>query len=144
MNIKMTAESTLDSGKRTGTKPQPGYIIDEHGKMVPDYEQTFIEFFEEGSVIKGTVIRIDRDEVLVDIGFKSDGVIPNKELAARGAAKASDVVNLGDEIEVFVLEKEDKEGRLVLSKRRADYEKAWRRITEIAQTEGSVTGHVIE
>ena len=81
--------------------------------------------FEDGDVIEGTVVKIDRDEVLLDIGFKSEGVIPARELSIRNDVHPEEIVSLGDHIEALVLQKEDKEGRLVLSKKRAQYERAW-------------------
>ena len=90
---------------------------------------TIVEF-DDGDLVTGTVVRIDRDEVLLDIGFKSEGVIPSRELSIRNAVDPSEVVELGEEIEALVLQKEDQDGRLVLSKKRAQYEKAWGRIEE--------------
>ena len=104
---------------------------------------TIVEF-EDGDLVTGTVVRIDRDEVLLDIGFKSEGVIPSRELSIRNAVDPSEVVELGEEIEALVLQKEDQDGRLVLSKKRAQYEKAWGRIEEIKESDGVVAGPVIE
>ncbi|MFL3021664.1 MAG: 30S ribosomal protein S1 [Acidimicrobiales bacterium] len=104
---------------------------------------TIVEF-EDGDLVTGTVVRIDRDEVLLDIGFKSEGVIPSRELSIRNAVDPSEVVDLGEEIEALVLQKEDQDGRLVLSKKRAQYEKAWGRIEEIKEADGVVSGPVIE
>ena len=84
--------------------------------------------FDEGDLVNGTVVKIEHDEVLVDIGFKSEGVIPVRELSIRKDANPADIVSLGDPIEALVLQKEDKDGRLVLSKKRAEYERAWNRI----------------
>jgi len=106
-------------------------------------EQTVFEF-KEGDIVAGTVVRIDPDEVLVDIGYKSEGVIPPHELSVRNNADPNDVVKVGDEIETLVLQKEDDEGRLVLSKKRAQYERAWGRIETVMNDGGTVTGHVIE
>ena len=75
--------------------------------------------FDEGDLVNGTVVKIEHDEVLVDIGFKSEGVIPVRELSIRKDANPADIVALGDPIEALVLQKEDKDGRLVLSKKRA-------------------------
>ena len=100
--------------------------------------------FDEGDLVKGTVVKIEHDEVLVDIGFKSEGVIPSRELSIRKDADPSDVVALGDEIEVWVLQKEDKDGRLVLSKKRAEYERAWISVEEKFKAGEAVTGEVIE
>ena len=106
-------------------------------------EQTVFEF-KEGDIVAGTVVRVDPDEVLVDIGYKSEGVIPPHELSVRNNANPDDVVKVGDDIEALVLQKEDDEGRLVLSKKRAQYERAWGRIEGVMNDGGTVTGHVIE
>jgi small subunit ribosomal protein S1 len=94
--------------------------------------------------VSGKVVRIDRDEVLLDIGYKSEGVIPAKELSIRHDVDPDEVVKVGDEIEALVLQKEDKEGRLILSKKRAQYERAWGRIEKIMAEGGTITGPVIE
>jgi small subunit ribosomal protein S1 len=106
-------------------------------------EQTVFEF-KEGDIVGGTVVRIDQDEVLVDIGYKSEGVIPLKELSIRNAASPGEIVTVGEEIEALVLQKEDDDGRLVLSKKRAQYERAWGRIERVMNEGGTVTGPVIE
>ncbi|HEX2025880.1 MAG TPA: 30S ribosomal protein S1, partial [Actinomycetota bacterium] len=90
------------------------------------------------------MVRIDRDEVLLDIGYKSEGVIPSKELSIRHDIDPSEEVKVGDEIEALVLQKEDKEGRLILSKKRAQYERAWGRIERIMAEGGTIKGPVIE
>ena len=99
---------------------------------------------EDGQLVTGTVVKVDRDEVLLDIGYKSEGVIPNRELSIRNEVDPSKVVTVGDEVEALVLQKEDKEGRLILSKKRAQYERAWGKIEEIKENEGVVAGPVIE
>ena len=100
--------------------------------------------FDEGDLIDGTVVKIEHDEVLVDIGFKSEGVIPVRELSIRKDADPSEVVNLGDKIEALVLQKEDKDGRLILSKKRAEYERAWIQVEDKFKAGEVVTGEVIE
>jgi small subunit ribosomal protein S1 len=100
--------------------------------------------FKDGDFVEGTVVKVDRDEVLLDIGYKSEGVIPAKELSIRQDVDPSEVVKIGDHIEALVLQKEDKEGRLILSKKRAQYERAWKRIEEIMRSGGTITGPVIE
>jgi small subunit ribosomal protein S1 len=108
-----------------------------------DYDSTFV-YFEEGDVVSGKVVRIDRDEVLVDIGYKSEGVIPSNELSIRKSVDPHDEVELGEEIDALVLTKEDQDGRLILSKKRARFEKAWRTIERAAESGEAVTGTVIE
>ena len=100
--------------------------------------------FDEGDLVTGTVVKIERDEVLLDIGYKSEGVIPARELSIRKDVNPADVVSLGDQIEALVLQKEDKEGRLVLSKKRAEYERAWNRVEEKFNSGETVEGEVIE
>src|SRR5216110_2904693 len=108
-----------------------------------DYDSTFV-YFEEGDVVNGKVVRIDRDEVLVDIGYKSEGVIPSHELSIRKSVDPHDEVELGEEVDALVLTKEDQDGRLIMSKKRARLERAWRRI-EAAQESGEpIPGSVIE
>ena len=120
----------------------PEYI-EVDGQMIPNYDITIPEF-GEGDVVSGRVVRIDKDEILVDIGYKSEGVIPLSELSIRKSVNVADEVQLGEMIDALVMQKEDQDGRLVLSKKRARFEKAWKRI-EAASTAGeTVEGTVIE
>ena len=82
--------------------------------------------------------------MLVDIGYKSEGVIPASELSIRRSIDPSTEVTLGDEIDALVLTKEDADGRLILSKKRARFELAWKSIEEKAQTGEPIEGRVIE
>jgi len=100
--------------------------------------------FKDGDILEGEVVKIDRDEVLLDIGYKSEGVIPTKELSIRHDVDPNEVVKVGDRVEALVLQKEDKEGRLILSKKRAQYERAWGRIEEVMQSGSTIKGPVIE
>ncbi len=100
--------------------------------------------FNDGDIVDGEVVKIDRDEVLLDIGYKSEGVIPSKELSIRHDVDPNEVVKVGDKIEALVLQKEDKEGRLILSKKRAQYERAWGNIEEVMRSGETITGPVIE
>ncbi len=100
--------------------------------------------FNDGDLVEGTIVKIDRDEVLLDIGYKSEGVIPAKELSIRHDVDPSEVVEIGDHIEALVLQKEDKEGRLILSKKRAQYERAWIKIEQTMTSGQTIKGPVIE
>src|SRR5205807_6643516 len=104
---------------------------------------TIVEF-EDGDIVQGTVVKVDKDEVLLDIGFKSEGVIPSRELSIRHDVDPNEIVTVGEKIEALVLQKEDKEGRLVLSKKRAQYERAWGTIEKLKEADGVVNGPVIE
>jgi small subunit ribosomal protein S1 len=125
-------------------KQEPGVWVEgPDGELIPDYESTFPEI-NEGEVVHGTVVRVDKDEVLVDIGYKSEGVIPVAELSIRRSVNPADEVSLGDEIDALVLTKEDAEGRLILSKKRARFELAWKNIERAAESGEPVDGRVIE
>ncbi|MFC4051569.1 MULTISPECIES: 30S ribosomal protein S1 [Actinomadura] len=103
-----------------------------------------IKYFNDGDIVEGTVVKVDRDEVLLDIGYKTEGVIPSRELSIKHDVDPNEVVSVGDHVEALVLQKEDKEGRLILSKKRAQYERAWGTIEKIKDEDGIVTGTVIE
>ena len=126
-----------------GAASSDDFLIEVDGKLVPNYDAT-IHPFSEGDVVSGKVVRIDQDEVLVDIGYKSEGVIPSNELSIRKSVDPSDEVELGEDVDALVLTKEDQEGRLILSKKRARFEKAWRRIEKAADSGEPVEGTVIE
>ncbi|MDZ7929401.1 30S ribosomal protein S1 [Rhodococcus sp. NPDC076796] len=103
-----------------------------------------IKYFNDGDIVEGTIVKVDRDEVLLDIGYKTEGVIPSRELSIKHDVDPNEVVSVGDEIEALVLTKEDKEGRLILSKKRAQYERAWGTIEELKEKDEAVKGTVIE
>ena len=107
------------------------------------YSQSMVTV-EDGQLVEGTVVKVDRDEVLLDIGYKAEGVIPSRELSIRNDADPFEIVSMGELVEALVLQKEDKEGRLVLSKKRAQYERAWGKIEEVKEADGMVKGNVIE
>jgi small subunit ribosomal protein S1 len=132
---------TLPQGQ--AVEGSDGLLIEVDGQVVPNYDATIVPF-EEGDVVSGKVVRIDKDEVLVDIGYKSEGVIPLNELSIRKSVDATQEVELGEEVDALVLTKEDQDGRLMLSKKRARFEKAWRRIEAAAESGEPVEGSVIE
>ncbi len=142
---------TPEEPRRFGTFDAMGIYIpaqiteDDLGDMSFEdaIDGTIVEF-DDGDIVKGTVVKVDRDEVLLDIGFKSEGVIPARELSIRHDLDPHEIVSVGDQIEALVLQKEDKEGRLVLSKKRAQYERAWGDIERIKESSGVVKGPVIE
>ncbi len=103
-----------------------------------------MKYFNDGDLVEGTIVKVDRDEVLLDIGYKTEGVIPSRELSIKHDVDPDEVVAVGDQVEALVLTKEDKEGRLILSKKRAQYERAWGDIERIKDEDGVVSGTVIE
>jgi small subunit ribosomal protein S1 len=133
----------IEGGAREGGSDD--VVIDDlDGQSLSDAIDATLVEFDEGGLVSGTVVKIDSDEVLLDIGFKSEGVIPSKELSIRNDVNPDEVVSIGEELEALVLQKEDKDGRLILSKKRAQYERAWGTIEKIKEEEGVVSGPVIE
>jgi small subunit ribosomal protein S1 len=128
----------------TPTAPQIAVNdIGSEADIIAAVDQT-IKPFNDGDLVTGKVVKVDRDEVLVDIGYKTEGIVPVKELSIKHDIAPEDVVSVDDEIETLVLTKEDKEGRLLLSKKRAQYERAWGSIEQIKDADGVVEGSVIE
>jgi len=119
------------------------FFREENGEIVPVDESVLIDF-KDGDIVEGEVVRIDKDEVLVDIGYKSEGLVPSNELTIRKGADPHQVVELGQRIEALVLQKEDADGRLILSAKRAAFERAWNRIEEAYNEQRIVEGPVIE
>ncbi|MTA58394.1 MAG: S1 RNA-binding domain-containing protein, partial [Actinobacteria bacterium] len=103
-----------------------------------------IRNFNDGDLVIGTIVQVGREEVLVDIGYKTEGVIPSRELSIRHDVDPNEIVKVGESIEALVLQKEDKEGRLILSKKRAQYERAWGDIEGKKERDEVVIGTVIE
>src|SRR5207249_2327729 len=142
--------TTTDEGITEAPDPAGEYtprqvVVDDLGDMsFEDAIAGTIVLFDDGDIVKGTVVKVDNDEVLLDIGFKSEGVIPARELSIRHDVDPHELVSVGEEIEALVLQKEDKEGRLILSKKRAQYERAWGTIEALKEADEPVEGTVIE
>jgi small subunit ribosomal protein S1 len=143
MSSTTTLNPATDQPTAKVVEGSGGLLLEIDGRIVPNYDAT-VHPFQEGDVVTGLVVRIDNDEVLVDIGYKSEGVIPSSELSIRKSVDPSDEVSLGEEVDALVLTKEDQDGRLILSKKRARFEKAWRRIEAAAESGEPVEGAVIE
>ena len=133
-----------DSGDDEGGQNELVVFDDLGGQSFADAVDATIVEFDDGDIVTGRVVKIDSDEVLLDIGFKSEGVIPSRELSIRNDVDPHEIVSIDDELEALVLQKEDKDGRLILSKKRAQYERAWGTIEEIKEKDGIVKGPVIE
>ncbi len=141
-----TATPTLDTAPDTERERGQEVILEEFGsqeEFMSALEST-IKPFDEGDIVEGVIVKVDADEALLDIGFKSEGVIPSKELSIKHDVDPGEVVAVGDVVEALVMQKEDQQGRLVLSKKRAQYERAWGKIEEIFKNDSTVTGTVIE
>ncbi|MBB5789632.1 small subunit ribosomal protein S1 [Jiangella mangrovi] len=142
MTSSIEAETPTSTAPRTTTQVAVNDIGSEEAFLAAIDET--IKYFNDGDIVSGTVVKVDRDEVLLDIGYKTEGVIPSRELSIKHDVDPSEVVSVGDDVEALVLQKEDKEGRLILSKKRAQYERAWGKIEEIKEADGVVSGTVIE
>src|SRR5665811_1122026 len=130
----------------TAVKASPQIAINDIGseeELLAAIDAT-IKHLSDGDIVEGIIVKVDRDEVLLDIGYKTEGVIPSRELSIKHDVDPSEVVSVGDAVEALVLQKEDKEGRLILSKKRAQSERAWGTIEKIKEEDGVVTGTVIE
>jgi len=99
------------------------YSPEEFQKMLSMYEQTF-KVIKEGELVKGKILGITKDDVIVDVGFKSEGIIPLSEFPPQEELK------IGDEVDLFLEAIEDQNGQLVLSKQKADFIKIWDRIRQ--------------
>ena len=140
-----TTDAPMGTFDEAGEYTPRQVVVDDLGGMsLEDAIAGTIVEFDDGDIVTGEVVKVDNDEVLLDIGYKSEGVIPARELSIRNDVDPSEIVSLGDKIEALVLQKEDKEGRLVLSKKRAQYERAWGTIEKLKEADGVVTGPVIE
>ena len=150
MSDTTTTSSATAATSGMGTFDEEGnytpreIVADDLGMSFADaIDGTMVEV-EDGQLVNGTIVKIDKDEVLLDIGYKSEGVIPARELSIRNDVDPHEIVSLGEKVEALVLQKEDKEGRLLLSKKRAQYERAWGTIERIKEEDGIVEGPVIE
>ena len=142
----MTSTPVLSSPHSSDITDAPQVAVNDIGSaedFLAAIDET-IKYFNDGDIVEGTIVKVDRDEVLLDIGYKTEGVIPSRELSIKHDVDPNEVVEVGDKVEALVLQKEDKEGRLILSKKRAQYERAWGTIEQVKEEDGVVEGTVIE
>ncbi len=157
----MSDNPTTDPTTEAGTAAEPVVVMQDPGSTMTSTGESIVEIdltddeFEaalEGTmrdlndrdIVEGVVVEVYPDEVLLDIGWKSEGVIPVRELSIKLDVDPNEVVQRGDVIEALVMTKEDEEGRLILSKKRAQYERAWGTIERIYTEDSTVIGTVIE
>ena len=148
----------LAPAEKEASQPAPQRFVDREALVAPDLSQlpddigddfekaveATVLKFKEGDIVEGSVVSVDAEGAMVDIGYKSEGLIPVRELSIRNNVDPKNVVKVGDRVETIVLDMEDDEGRLILSKKRAMYERAWGEIQKVADAEGTVEGTVIE
>jgi small subunit ribosomal protein S1 len=143
----VTPESVVVMQEPGGQMTSTGDVIVDNDLSDDEFEAALegtIHAMEEGKIIEGVVVKVDPDEVLLDIGWKSEGVIPARELSIKLDVDPNEIVQVGDVVEALVMNKEDDQGRLVLSKKRAQYERAWGTIEKIYTEDKTVQGSVIE
>ncbi|TLM99187.1 30S ribosomal protein S1, partial [bacterium] len=107
-------------------------------------EALSVRELHRGDIVTGSIVQVRDDEVLVDVGGKSEGVIPLRECSCCDTRSPKEMFNVGDEIEVMVIKVQDEEGKILLSKRKVDAEKAWDQLAELAENHGSIEGMVTE
>lgn len=113
------------------------FDADEFKEQAGLYEESFRDV-EENEIIAGTVVAVTDDEVLVDIGYKSEGTISLSEFAEEGS------VAVGDKVEVYLEKKEDQDGVIVLSKEKADFYRAWDQVRDVYETGGDIEGKIVD
>lgn len=133
-------ESTLPEGGPEAQEEASSPKVEEE---VVDYSETFRPL-AEGDVVKGTVVHIDHEGVLVDVGTKSEGLIPPGEISRGIPGLVDEPVNVGDEIDVYVLQAETEDGNILLSKKRADFEKAWERVLKAQEENRTLHAMVVD
>ncbi|MGH8890494.1 MAG: S1 RNA-binding domain-containing protein, partial [Acidothermaceae bacterium] len=138
----MTSSTDVRPETVSGNTASPQVAINDVGTaedFLAAIDET-IKYFNDGDIVDGTIVKVDRDEVLLDIGYKTEGVIPSRELSIKHDVDPNEIVKVGDHVEALVLQKEDKEGRLILSKKRAQYERAWGTIEQLKENDDIVKG----
>lgn len=124
--------------------------MEEMNQQEKENEQTQMEEalavreLHRGDIVRGAVVQVRDDEVLVDVGGKSEGVIPLRECSCCDIRSPKEMFNVGDEVEVMVIKVQDDEGKIILSKRKVDAEKAWEQLSELAENQGKIEGTVTE
>ena len=121
----------MDTAKQTGEQMDPG-------TLAALYEETFRNF-EEGTIIEGRVVAVGKDKVIVDIGYKSEGIIPADQFASEDLQG----LKVDDRIQVYIEEREDAEGNLILSKEKADKMKVWEDLEKAHKEEKVVEGKIV-
>ncbi len=108
-----------------------------------DYESTFTNL-EQGKIVKGTVVRVDYNEALVDVGGKSEGYLPLREISNTPVASAKEVLEVGEEVELYVLREANEDGQVTLSKKRVDQARGWHFAQDDADANRIIKAKVID
>ncbi|MDD5594046.1 MAG: 30S ribosomal protein S1 [Candidatus Margulisbacteria bacterium] len=136
--------TSLPPAPKPAEKPKPAAKEKAAPPPPPSgYEATFKEY-KAGDIVRGKVLKVDPSGVLVDINYKADGLIPTEELSDRQPGSPEEVVKVGDVISVYIENIENKEGYVVLSKRRADYERKWKFALDAYHKRTLLSGKVLQ
>jgi small subunit ribosomal protein S1 len=130
------AKARVEHRMEPMVEDKEGFNADEFQEQAELYEDSFRDI-EENEIVAGTVVAVTDDEVLVDIGYKSEGTINLNEFAEEGT------VSVGDRVEVYLEKKEDQDGVIVLSKEKADFYRAWDQVREVYETGGDIEGRIV-
>lgn len=111
--------------------------------LMEEIEKTMVKLYR-GDIVTGNVINVTKNEIFVNLGYKADGVIPRDEISNDTSLDPSELVEIGDEIKVYVMKLDDGEGNVLLSKKKVDIEKGWQDLEEINDSESLINTKVIE
>lgn len=144
--LDQAAETAAEYKEPAGDGATTDEAIDEEQAAIDAFTQEYGDMKEirRGARVKGVVVQVKDDELLVDIGGKSEGVLSASELSADDAKNIHERFKVGDEIDVLILRKENQEGYPILSKRRVDQDIAWDRLAQLKEEKAVVTGTVTD
>jgi len=131
--VKQEDEIIMEGDIPEDDEREDDYTSEERRAMLERMEETVTDL-KEGEIIDGKILRINNDEVIVDIGFKSEGIVPKSEFRED--------IEVGDEVSVFLEELEDEEGHVIVSKRKADFVKVWEEIRNAYENATIIEGRI--
>lgn len=138
------ADEAEAEAAETDDVPETASVEEDIKSAAQELEEAEVRSLRSGEVVRGTVVQINPDEVLVDVGGKSEGVVPLRELSCCDVTSPQEILQVGDEIDVMVVRAEDNEGRIILSKNRADAVKAWDYLEQAFQEQSEVRAVIRE
>jgi small subunit ribosomal protein S1 len=138
-------EDTIADDQKTGSEPKGGDTIDNEKDTLdgPSFQELYEESLKtihEGKVVAGEIVHIDKEFVLVDIGYKSEGQIRTTEFLDPDGRLTAEV---GDKVDVLLVRKEDRDGRIILSKEKAARVKRWDEVEDVYRTKGTIRGRIV-
>ncbi|WP_066497005.1 bifunctional 4-hydroxy-3-methylbut-2-enyl diphosphate reductase/30S ribosomal protein S1 [Abyssisolibacter fermentans] len=116
---------------------------EEMKNIMEEYEKSFVDL-TRGDVVEGTVISINKNEAMINIGYKADGILPREEYSNDPSVNINDTLNIGDKINVLIMKFDDGEGNVLLSKKRVDEIQGWENLATAYENEEIVEAKVVE